>query len=243
MKSDVLLKASLVFLPLKWSLKKSAVVDSLPFEPALPRQHSPVLALKSCSNAIGCGVGHLCFLPLSVLCFLRCDARNCGTRWRRCQGVRLLLVLSPLTDRGEVKDGLGLSVRPLQEETLEAEFADVVDMGVYPAHEFNPPAVFWQVGVVRHEADRTVNRPGVGTHGNPLDEPAVEDVQYTPPVNRVIPHETVEHVLLTIEQTTQCRNAVVKGVLHLEKGKEHQQLENPGNGILAVRRFWLADGV
>ena len=151
------------------------------------------------------------------------------------QALRLGRLLSHLTLKREVHEGLRLSVREQEEQALVAKDARMLDMGEDTAKEFPLAAGLREIGVVRNQTTGTRALDRVASHGYTAQEPAVEAVHDLPPVDDLIGEEPVEHVLLAGEHLTENASGEVETVLDGEKREQDHQGQDLRGRELAVR--------
>lgn len=99
-----------------------------------------------------------------------------------------------LSYEGKVKQHLGHAVRDAKEESLEAEDALVLEVGMDTAYAFHPLPCLGKVGVVNHKAGRPFLVVGAGFYAIP--ELNIDIVHEFAPVDIDVAKKTVKHVLL-----------------------------------------------
>ena len=120
-------------------------------------------------------------------------------------GIKLLLLqvvvaLFPLlADEAEVEQHLRLSVGDAEEQSLEAEYHRVGDMRVNLPNKFRLDASFGEVRVVHHQADRGI-AVGHALFLGLTPQLRRDRAENLPPVVRLVGEESVEHILLAVEQ-------------------------------------------
>jgi hypothetical protein len=110
-------------------------------------------------------------------------------------------------------------------------------MGMNATDKLNMHSCLRKVSVICDKAHRLACLLAVSAAGYAVYELEIKQVQDVSPVDVVTTHETVERVLLNVEDVTKRRGAVTVGILHHEKRKQKQQVENLDRGKPAVLRF------
>ena len=151
------------------------------------------------------------------------------------QALRLGRFLPHFTLECEVHEGLRLSVREQEEQSLVAKDARMLDMGEDTAKEFSLAAGLRKVGVIRNQAAGIRAFDGVASHCNTAQKPAVEAVHDLPPVDVLVGEEPVEHVFLAGEHLTENTSGEVETIFDGEEGEQDHQRKDLAGRELAVR--------
>lgn len=119
-------------------------------------------------------------------------------------------------------------------QLLEPEDAFAKYMRVYAPHLFHAQSGLRHIGIIRHKADWQLAAFRAGTYAKAVDKLSVDNIEYVTPIDAIFLHETIEHVLLTDEETAKGRPAVMEGVLNAEEWEKQQKAEHMQNGKLTV---------
>ena len=153
------------------------------------------------------------------------------------QTLRLGLLLSHLTLKGEVNEGLGHAISTEKEQALVAKDTLVLDVRENTSQQLSLPPNLGKVGIIHYQTHRVGTLPGVTSGCYSIYKAARKAVQYLPPVDVHISQKAVEHVFVAHEQLTEHTLGVVPGVLDGEEREQDRQTEDLLGRELAVLGF------
>lgn len=113
------------------------------------------------------------------------------------QTLLLSLGLTLLAVEGEIQHELGTAVTPAQHERLVAKYAFLMHMGEDPSYRLHPQSGLGQVGVIADQHGRKMAPAVVLPDDDIAYKPCDYAIDDTAPVNAVLRHERVEHILLS----------------------------------------------
>jgi hypothetical protein len=207
-------------------------------EPAIDKQ---VLKADSLQD---CPLDHtdkVVNLALEVFFSSLCSTAVCvtlsvvsGIQFLLSQALRFGRFLPHLTLERKVHEGLCLSVREQEEQSLVAKNALVLDMGEDTAQHFPFATGLRKVGVISNQTSGILAPGRVTAHGNASQKPAIEAVHDLSPVDVRIGQKAIEHILMAGKHLTKNARCIVEAIPDREEREQDHQFKNLTGRELAV---------